>query len=50
MPKRSSLRSQAARQYYRQVVDGVTFCHDHLVAHRDLKSVAFVNFEHLSEA
>jgi len=31
------LPEQAARQYYRQVVDGVNYCHDHMVAHRDLK-------------
>ncbi|CAJ1398499.1 unnamed protein product [Effrenium voratum] len=31
------LSEQAARSYYRQVVDGVNYCHDQLVAHRDLK-------------
>ncbi|CAE7732185.1 CIPK10 [Symbiodinium pilosum] len=31
------LSEQAARHYYRQVVEGVSVCHDRLVAHRDLK-------------
>eukprot|EP00439_Symbiodinium_sp_Y106_P036585 s2363_g4.t1 len=31
------LSEQAARLYYRQVVEGVTVCHERLVAHRDLK-------------
>lgn len=31
------LSEQAARLYYRQVVEGVSVCHERLVAHRDLK-------------
>eukprot|EP00927_Polykrikos_kofoidii_P024209 TRINITY_DN22068_c1_g1_i2.p1 TRINITY_DN22068_c1_g1~~TRINITY_DN22068_c1_g1_i2.p1 ORF type:complete len:886 (-),score=123.32 TRINITY_DN22068_c1_g1_i2:96-2753(-) len=31
------LQEEDARRYYRQVVDGVCFCHDRLVVHRDLK-------------
>ncbi|CAE7832299.1 HSL1 [Symbiodinium sp. CCMP2592] len=31
------LSEQAARLYYRQVVEGVAVCHERLVAHRDLK-------------
>jgi MAP/microtubule affinity-regulating kinase len=31
------LEESTARHYYQQVVDGVSFCHDRLVVHRDLK-------------
>lgn len=31
------LEEGPARHFYRQVVEGVSYCHDHLVVHRDLK-------------
>eukprot|EP00929_Paragymnodinium_shiwhaense_P019822 TRINITY_DN1339_c0_g2_i1.p1 TRINITY_DN1339_c0_g2~~TRINITY_DN1339_c0_g2_i1.p1 ORF type:complete len:848 (+),score=162.05 TRINITY_DN1339_c0_g2_i1:177-2720(+) len=31
------LRENAARRFYQQVVDGVGYCHDRFVVHRDLK-------------
>jgi len=50
VPREAGCDQKTAAAYFRQLLDGVAFCHDHGVAHRDLKLENVLVADHGAES